>query len=444
MKTPLAHRSRVTLFLRNTWAPWACGLLGWSLIQSAPAQTQPQRATSAPQELGEEAAPEAWKSLRRRILRLHQGSFVRDVTRWDGQQWWVGPRSKAKSMPAHWVQSVIEEKTLLQEHARQRKARPDASAALAAWCFEVGLLKEGLKALDAALEAHGQRPAAWDVLQAQQRFLPKPPTWQAQGTPESQWDRQWKWLQKRHTPTMEHLAAARWAAMAAEQTDAENHTRTEETTAAWMAPLTHASAHGSPAQRQFALHALAQWRGERSAPDLQRFALLDPSERVRLRAGWLLGTLNNPKRVRPLIDLVSHQQMEVRVRATQALGQAGYAAAVPALVASLQSGGSAHRVPHAHVFIGKQTAYVQDFDPEVAVASSVADPVVNVLPSGVVLDAGVRTVTIERHLIEARRSLQQITGHRPGTSAKSWNRWLQRFASVDASWRAPWPSPESR
>lgn len=407
-------------------------------VEGAPAVSASENGAPIASHAQEQARSD-WSQLRRRVLRLHNGAVVRDLTRYDQDQWWIGPRSRAQALPAHLVTSALEEKALLKEHARRSKAQPHASAALAAWGFEVGLLKEGLAALDDALSSHQQRSAGLRVLELQRRYLPKPPSWQSDDDPQTLWDRQWLWLQARHTLTMERLAAQTWA----EAAPADDRSRTQESFDAWMAPLTQASANGSPAQRQFALHALTLWRGDRSAPDLQRFALLDASERVRRQAGWLLGTLDNAQHVRPIIGLVDHDQMEVRVRATQALGQAGYAAAVPALVASLQSGGSAHRVPHAHVFFGKQTAYVQDFDVEVASASAVADPIVNVLPSGVVLDAGVRSVTIERHLIEVRRSLQQITGHRPGASARSWNRWLERFPTVDAAWRAPWPTPDS-
>ncbi len=49
--------------------------------------------------------------------------------------------------------------------------------------------------------------------------------------------------------------------------------------------------------------------------------------------------------------------------------------------------------PRSHIFVGKQTAYVQDFDVEVAQAAAVADPEVNVLHQGSVLDVRVLAVT---------------------------------------------------
>ena len=83
----------------------------------------------------------------------------------------------------------------------------------------------------------------------------------------------------------------------------------------------------------------------------------------------------------------------------EALGVAGYPAAVPVLKAQLArltspakaSGQTAP--PRSHIFVGKQTAYVQDFDVEVAQASAIADPQVNALNQGAVLDVRVIAVT---------------------------------------------------
>jgi hypothetical protein len=90
--------------------------------------------------------------------------------------------------------------------------------------------------------------------------------------------------------------------------------------------------------------------------------------------------------------------------------------------------------------VGAQTAYVQDFDVEVANRSSVADPVVNVLPTGVVLDAGVASISIERTIYH--KALTRITGHRPGSTEQAWTKWLKEYDTVDTAWRAPWPNPQ--
>ena len=136
---------------------------------------------------------------------------------------------------------------------------------------------------------------------------------------------------------------------------------------------------------------------------------------MREQAAWLLGTLEEPGQVAELHRFLEHDNLQVRILSAQALGYAGYAASVPALVQSFSNGASPGRpVPHAHIFVGKQTAYVQDFSPEIAQLSSIADPEVNVLVSGAVLDAGVVSISIQRQYIHVRQALKRITGRRPG------------------------------
>ena len=117
------------------------------------------------------------------------------------------------------------------------------------------------------------------------------------------------------------------------------------------------------------------------------------------------------------------QTPEIRVRVAEALGNAQSDEFVEPLMdrlyvlAAAPKGGGAGRPPHAYVFIGTQTAYVQDFDVEVARSSSVADPVVNALTTGSVLDVGVintSEVTIVAEARAVRGALQRIVGEAPG------------------------------
>ncbi|HPF13003.1 MAG TPA: HEAT repeat domain-containing protein [Planctomycetota bacterium] len=375
----------------------------------------------------------------RRVLQTQSGTFLRGLTRLEDGYWHIGEGVKEQRLPARMVVDAQPEADLLREFQRQSKADGPAIE-LATWCLENGLLREGIQALDGALRMHGQRVAALELLQTYRRFLPQPPEWREGMDPGAYWKQQWKWLRNRNTPSLESLSAEAWAAAAG---NAER-TLVDGQVDPWMAALTEASTDPFAPARAFALTTLCTWRKERSAVDLRRFAILDINEQVRAQAGWLLGTLDDPKQVGPLIGWLHHDQGEVQLRAAQALGQAGYAAAVPALLGALSGGsGAARRVPHAHIFVGTQTAYIQDFSPEVAQGSAIADPEINVLTSGVVLDAGVASITIERHRIELRRALQRITGHRPGLSPEAWNRWLASYPDVNASWRAPWPSPEA-
>ena len=102
------------------------------------------------------------------------------------------------------------------------------------------------------------------------------------------------------------------------------------------------------------------------------------------------------------------------------------------VLAAAPRGGGGAPAPRTYVFIGAQTAYVQDFDVE-AGSSSVADPVVNALTTGSVLDVGVintSEVTIVAEARAVRGALQRIVGEAPGRRTKDWTRWWESEASA--------------
>ena len=66
-------------------------------------------------------------------------------------------------------------------------------------------------------------------------------------------------------------------------------------------------------------------------------------------------------------------------------------------------------------------------------SSSVADPVVNALTTGSVLDVGVintSEVTIATEARAVRGALQRIVGKAPGRRTKDWTRWWESDASA--------------
>ncbi|MHC4893275.1 MAG: hypothetical protein ACYTFV_07890, partial [Planctomycetota bacterium] len=81
--------------------------------------------------------------------------------------------------------------------------------------------------------------------------------------------------------------------------------------------------------------------------------------------------------------------------------------------------------PRAHVFFGSQSAYVQDFDVEVAAYDSIADPVIGVLPAGAVLDVRAIGVSSSPRRFEraAMESLRRLSGEDAGPKRKNWERW---------------------
>ncbi|MFM1874234.1 MAG: hypothetical protein RL398_3656, partial [Planctomycetota bacterium] len=66
-----------------------------------------------------------------------------------------------------------------------------------------------------------------------------------------------------------------------------------------------------------------------------------------------------------------------------------------------------------------------DFDVEIASASFIADPKVDVLSSGTVLDVEVMGVAeVQRILRGYRRAIQRVSGSDPGEDSRRWAQWL--------------------
>ncbi len=370
----------------------------------------------------------------RRVLQLRNGSFVRTACVLQGEEWVLGKKSSSRRIPARFVHSVTNEKELLKELSDQIKASTPGT--LPAWCLQRGLLKEGFAQLDKNLGSHGLRKQSLITLEQFAHFLPAPPTTEEETPPSAMFAEHAKWLASKNTASLHELAAQSLAGTAT----AQARSRTADEPDPWTQCLTQVLKGNKARQRDLALSTLTQWKGTHSGETLRRFAMLDSSESTRNHSARLLGTLDDPKQIFGLTGWLDHKNQEVRARAASALGWSGYPAAVPALVAALGSGSSSiGRVPHSNIFLGSQTAYVQDYDVEIANNSSIADPIINVQPAGVALDVGVVSVAIHRTVYQ--RALSRITGHKPGTTEKAWSKWLTEYPTVDTSWRAPWPSP---
>ncbi len=194
-------------------------------------------------------------------------------------------------------------------------------------------------------------------------------------------------------------------------------------------------------RRSFASLALRRiFPGEEVKPLLVH-AVRDASESVRRESARGLRTAADPALVMPLVKALGSPSVQIRANAATALGEMGYAAAVEPLVArmaaAMQSSTDA-RAPHANIFFGKQVAYVQDFDVEVAQFQAVADPQVNVLLTGQTLDVAVisaREEAVEIEVVAIRQALEKLVSTRPGGSARAWFSWWEkegaRWRSVD-------------
>jgi hypothetical protein len=189
---------------------------------------------------------------------------------------------------------------------------------------------------------------------------------------------------------------------------------------------------GSLRRRSFAALALGRLFPEDELRALLARAVLDSSEDVRRAAAQALRAPGEPGVITPIVRALDSQVPAVRANAIEALGHVGYPAAVPPLMAHLAAIAPQTRaaggVPHSHIFVGKQFSYLQDFDVEVAQNQAVADPQINVLLSGAVLDAGVHSVneyafTHERKV--TRHALRQLTGFDAGNRSADWLDWWE-------------------
>ena len=80
----------------------------------------------------------------------------------------------------------------------------------------------------------------------------------------------------------------------------------------------------------------------------------------------------------------------------------------------------------AHAAFITQQAYIRDFDVEVAQSSFIADPKVDALTYGSVLDVRVGAVVTQRIQIvgSLRRAISKLEGADPGDDVAKWEAWL--------------------
>lgn len=357
----------------------------------------------------------------RRILHLAGGTTLRGVTRRseDGA-WEVRSGGGWRRLPPEAVVRAVPERAVRAELRARERVTPDddpvARAGVGSWALGEGLLEEGLTTLETLLAAHPDLPAARAALATHaHRFdLPRvdPLAEDAQGAS----DELRRWASARSTTSRE-MAVLELARL-------RDREGLEEV-------LVRDLFAGTVQRRSFATLALRRlFPGHALRPLIHR-AVLDSSEDVRTGAARALRTTGRVGVIVPVAKALDSTHPKVRLHAAQALGHMGYPSAVEPLItrlAALQSGSAGHTVPHSHIFVGRQFAFIQDFDVEVAQFQAVADPQINVLVEGEVLDVGVRSVRDAYFVSESRAirtSLEQLTGERPGRTNRSWLGWWE-------------------
>jgi len=359
----------------------------------------------------------------RRILRLVSGQTIRVLSRCRDGAWEYKGRGGWERLDPRAVTGAELEadvsRAWREKRARTDAKDPESRCELARFAGERGLATEALAELDLVLAADPDSQCALVVLR--DTWLMSVPSLDVAA--DKLLDARAELLRFGSSlpPAGREIAVARLAQVKPEERAA---LQLELARDLWS-PIV--------VRRSFAALALRRiFPGEEVRPLLVH-AVRDASEGVRRESARALRQAGDPALVLPLTKALLHSSsLAIRANAATALGEMGYAAAVEPLVArmaaALQSSTDA-RPPHAHIFTGKQTAYVQDFDVEVAQFQAVADPQVNVLLQGAVLDVGVvatREEGVEIELVAIRKALEQIVRQRPGGTAREWLRWWEK------------------
>ncbi len=188
--------------------------------------------------------------------------------------------------------------------------------------------------------------------------------------------------------------------------------------------------NGNPRQRIAALQALQRRQLAGNDRFVLRTTVLDGSAAVRTAAAAISRPTVDAEDVQYMASGLSHPNAKVRVRTAEAFAELGHAEAVKYLVlagphagAGLAGGGG--EGVRGHIAFLQQTSYIRDFDVEVAQAAMIADPKVDVLQSGTVLDVTVAGVIEIRTIVRAyRAAIQRLVQQDPGEDPRAWSQWL--------------------
>ena len=354
---------------------------------------------------------------RKRVLILEDGKSLRARTRFREGHWqrrvgrdWVKVQV---SVTSHALQSDLLSRARAMG-AELKAGDHGARVVLADWMVRKGLAAEALTELNHVLGAQPSHPAALRVLREREfplgvlvpetkgLDLRKLLIAGAQGTPAVREALVWRLARLREVLDVQSLLEAQLL---------------------------------SPQYRRRAFAALCARRLARGPlkKQLTDRAVLDTMGVVREQAAFALGDFGEAESVAPLVDALDSRFTAVRKNAAESLGNAGYVAAVAPLMAHLahlKAGGGGKSGVRANLFVGFETAYVGDYDVEIAQGASIADPKVLAQTSGVVLDVRAqaqitRTVTLVAEKRAVMKSLTQLTGRKGLGSDTKWLRWWE-------------------
>jgi hypothetical protein len=415
-------------------------------VHAADAETQtPKPAASTASTSGALTATSSDANAKelRRLLHLSNGQIVRVVSRWNADHWEYKNKSGWKALAPGQVREAVLESDALKawnaerDHADLKKV--DDRVKLAQSALSAGLTQEALNEIDVVLAREPDRADALLLLQ-QDGWMNVPSLAVPDDKLAAQKDELYRWAGAMPISGRE-LAVRELGRLAHDD--------------ALRDELAKDLGSKIVTRRAFAALALRRLYPGGAVKPLLRHAVLDPSDEVRQLSAIALRHVNEPGVIVPVVRALSSNSSYVRANAAEALGMMNYKAAVEPLVGRLADASAAasssngRATPHGYIFVGTQTAYVQDFDVQVAQFAAVAKPIVNTLIEGDVLDAGVlgvEDVVFETEVMTIGKSLQQLTGMPRGKTAKEWLKWWDengaKWKSADLS-RPPAATPGS-
>lgn len=390
-------------------APSRSSLLRWALAGAllAPAAS-PQETGAAGNAAQDETADAQEPRATKQLLRLADGRVLRVRARRVGERWELSDGDGWTALPDGLVVGAKSEREVLAQSRELARAagreEPTKRVALADWMLREGLAQEALAELDGVLAREPDQVHAVALLAEHAAKLNV-------GALEGEDGDGIVRTAAHATPSVRELALRRLA-------DLEDEDELQSR-------LTAALESSSPRIRAFAALGLRRLFPGAAAQPLMARSVLDGSQDVRHEAALSLGAVGDEAVLVPIARALGSANASVRSNAAEALGAMGYPAAVPILVshlAALQAGGNA-QAPRSHIFVGRQFAYVQDYDVEVAQFAAIGDPQINTLVEGSVLDVRVIGVSITT-TIEAgrvRQALANLTGEEKST--RGWLAW---------------------
>jgi len=361
----------------------------------------PQKTPAAPRE--------------RWILRFADGSLHRGLAREAPKGFELLRQGKWELVLERDVAHAVREREALAELQARRRiagADPERQVDAAAFALGEGLLAESMAVIDGVLETDPDQAAARSFIARAPLSLTLP------GGAALSLSERLVLFGARAQPAYRELAAERLRASSPEA----------------LAPVL-ARALASPSHSVRAFGAFASRRTDpRAQVDLLvRRCVVDPVQRVRAECARGLRDARDETLATRVAAALELPDARLRASASEALGVMGYRSAIPALATRLAAfaSGSHPGGTRAHIRVGNQVAYVQDFDPEIAQAAAIGDPIVDVVEDATVLDVRVGGTSSQAVEVEGQslcRALSMLSGEKRPEKPSAWLEWWKRNA----------------